>query len=224
MTTSNKQTKAFTMLELVFVIVVLGILAALALPRMDRDLRQEAADNVLSAIRYTQHLAMVDDVTNPFVNNWQKALWQIRFTKNGAGDTWSYTVGSNSNYQSNINKNSEAAIDPANGKYLYNQSPTSPQPDESPNIFLTKKYGIKSTIFNNCSGTYDGTNSSHIAFDNLGRLHRGVSTGGSNNYQTYVKNTDCNITFSFTGGSPRPFSIIIKKETGYAYIDEQDDS
>ena len=72
MKTLHKHTKAFTMLELVFVIVVLGILAALALPRMDRDLRQEAKDNILSAIRYTQHLALMDNKTNPLDANWQR--------------------------------------------------------------------------------------------------------------------------------------------------------
>lgn len=56
---------AFTMIELVFVIVVLGILSALAMPRIDRDLRQEAKDNILSSIRYTQHLALIDEKTNP---------------------------------------------------------------------------------------------------------------------------------------------------------------
>ena len=56
-----KNKKAFTMLELVFVIVVSGILAATFIPRFDRDNLQEAADQVISHIRYTQHLAMVDD-------------------------------------------------------------------------------------------------------------------------------------------------------------------
>ena len=62
------------MIELVMVIVVLGILAVLAMPRLDRDLRQEAGDNILSAIRYTQHMALMDDVTNPNDNEWQKAF------------------------------------------------------------------------------------------------------------------------------------------------------
>jgi len=46
---TKMQNSAFTLLELVFVILVLGILTALAIPRIDRDLRQEAADNILSA-------------------------------------------------------------------------------------------------------------------------------------------------------------------------------
>ena len=172
---------AFTMIELLFVIIVIGILASMAIPRMDRDLRQEAGDNILSAIRYTQNLALNDDKTNPFVNNWQKALWQIRFTNSG-GNIWSYTIGSNSDYIRNIDKD-ESAIDPANGKYMYNNGPATPQPNESPNIFITKKYGIKSVLLNSCTGSYDGTGSAHIAFDQYGRPHRGVSTGGSNNYK-----------------------------------------
>ena len=79
MKTQYKHKKAFTMIELVFVIVVLGILAALALPRMDRDLRQEAKDNLLSDICYTQHLALTDNKTNPADPNWQSKLWKITF-------------------------------------------------------------------------------------------------------------------------------------------------
>jgi len=208
-----KTRSAFTMLELVMVIVVLGILAALAMPRMERDLRQEAKDNLLSAMRYTQHLALIDDKTNPFVNNWQKSLWQIRFTQSG-GTTWSYTVGSNSDPAgTNIDK-AESAIDPSNGKYMFNQSPANPIDNESPNIFITKKYGINNVIFNNCRGTQN-TSARHIAFDHLGRPHRGVSNNGSNDYRTYVSNNDCTITFYFeTSGIP-PLVITIATETGY---------
>ena len=53
--------KAFTMLELVFVIVVVGILAAILIPRTERSPVQECAVDLLSQIRYTQHLAIIDD-------------------------------------------------------------------------------------------------------------------------------------------------------------------
>jgi prepilin-type N-terminal cleavage/methylation domain-containing protein len=217
MRTLNKQTKAFTMIELVFVIVVLGILAALALPRMDRDLRQEAADNILSAIRYTQHLALNDDKTNPFINDWQKSLWTIRFSSDGDH----YTIGSDMDRSLNIDK-IEAAIDPQNGKYIYNDSAT-PQADESPNIFLNKKYGITTIAITAGCGIATGTTTSlHIAFDNLGRPFRGVSVA-TNNYDRYV-NQDCNLTFSAANAFPgEPIVVTISRETGYAYIVGQED-
>jgi prepilin-type N-terminal cleavage/methylation domain-containing protein len=52
---------AFTMLELVFVIVVVGILAAVMLPRFERDNAGEAAYQVARHIRLAQQRAMVDD-------------------------------------------------------------------------------------------------------------------------------------------------------------------
>ena len=155
MTTLNKQTKAFTMLELVFVIVVLGILAALALPRFDRDLRQEAKDNLLSAIRYTQHLALNDDKTNPFDTAWQSKLWNIKFATNG------------SDY--NISSNGSVAIDPANGKLMDGSS------GGSPNVKIGKKYGVSSIT--GCGNL--------IAFDHLGRPFTGLTaTNDYSDYMT----------------------------------------
>lgn len=81
--------KAFTMLELVFVIVVIGILAAAILPRMDRDTAAEAAIRLQSDIRYTQHLALIDDKYDAGNANWAQNRWQIAFTNN------SYTIASN---------------------------------------------------------------------------------------------------------------------------------
>ena len=216
----NKQTKAFTMIELVFVIVVLGILAALALPRMDRDLRQEAADNVLSAIRYTQHLALNDDVTNPFESNWQRSFW--RFGIEGCSDDGIfYYTGSDKSMEGNIG-DSETAIDPANGKKMMgdntNPCESSSNANASPNIFLTKKYGILDGDITFCSQS----SPTHIGFDHFGRPHQSFTNSNSPNYAS-VLHSDCNITISSPAFDP-DIIITIKKETGYAYIDGQDDS
>jgi len=75
--------KAFTMLELVFVIVVIGILSMAIIPRVQTNPVREAAIALVSDIRYAQHLSLVDDkfeVTN--TTSWYKNRWQIVFVGN----------------------------------------------------------------------------------------------------------------------------------------------
>lgn len=210
MRTLDKYTKAFTLIELVFVIIVLGILASLALPRMDRDLRQEAADNVLSAIRYTQHMALTDNKTDPTDGTWQKRLWKISFTNAASGSY--YTVSSENNVKNAAVDKPETAIDPTNGKYMYHLAPNAIQTDESPNILIGEKYGID----NNIAFAGAGCPNQHIAFDQLGRPHNGITTA-SNNYDKYMT-TNCTITFSFINNAATAFQILIERETGYASI------
>jgi len=208
----KKSLPAFTMLELVFVIVVLGILAALALQRIDRDIRQEAADNILSAIRYTQHLALIDNRIDPNDQYWQKTLWKIEFT---SGSNSYYTVSSDKNKDGIVQK-TETAIDPSNNKYLYHLNLNPVQNDESPNVALGIKYGID-TI----TGSGGCANTKEIAFGINGRVFNGINTA-TNDYSTYMSN-ECNLTFEFSGGQ-NSLIITILPETGYAYIDGQEDS
>jgi len=218
--------KAFTMIELVMVIVVLGILAALAIPRYERDLRQEAADNILSALRYTQHMALTDNVTNPRNNRWQRAFWHFGIEK--CSDTGIfYYIASDKDYEGNIDSN-ESINDPANGLLLMGNTPSaSPCKDvvqngSSPNIFLSKQYGIMDgdVTFTNC-GTGAGK---YIGFDYLGRPHRGFKGSSGSDYPDFssILTADCTITLSFT--SEDNISIIIEKGTGHAYIQNQKDS
>jgi len=219
--------KAFTMVELVFVIIVLGILTSMSLNRIERDIKQEAADNILSAIRYTQHLALIDDKQNYKENDWYRSLWVIRFEQND--NKWRYKIGSDMDKEGNID-NEEAAIDPLSGKYLFSTDNVEDK-NESSTIFLTNKYGITDISFNDCKGTRD-TSAKHIAFDHLGRPHRGVlyttsSISGSstpiNTLPTYISNKNCEIDFEF-GSEDNNLTIIIQRETGYAYIKNQPDS
>lgn len=216
----NETEPAFTMIELVFVIVVLGILAALAIPRLDRDIRQEAADNILSALRYTKHLALVDDKTDPRHNDWQKSFWAMRFVVSTSNpDNTYYTIASDANRSGSIDK-SESAIDPANGKYFYNSSGTfaGRAKDESPNIFIGHKYGISNITF---SGGCSNSNK-HVAFDHFGRLHNGIASAG-NDYGTY-QTQDCHITIQFQNSSINNLHIIVEKQTGHIYIQGQPNS
>jgi len=209
---------AFTMIELVMVIVVLGILASLAMPRLDRDLKQEAADAVLSNIRYTQHLALIDNKHSFSNPQWQRAFWKISFESCAGGGVF-LSIGTDIDYQGDTDRN-EAALDPINLKPMFwtNTEACTNGGDNtvSPDIFLTKKYGVTAV-----NGTQGCNGIQHIGFDHLGRPHVSFSASTTPNYSSYM-NSVCR--FTFTMSNSETFAIDIRPETGYANIVGQDGS
>lgn len=133
--------KAFTMIELVMVIVVVGILATAIIPRVDRNTLLEATDQVASHIRYTQHLAMMDNKYIPGSKTWHQNRWKISFNNN------SYSI-------SDGEKNAKNPQKP--GKDL--------TPADSPELNLNDKYGITSI-----ASTCDNNGTNQIIFDEIGR-------------------------------------------------------
>jgi prepilin-type N-terminal cleavage/methylation domain-containing protein len=99
--------KAFTMLELVFVIVVIGILAAVIIPNTRTNPVQEGAIQLLSHIRYTQHLAMMDDKYDATNATWFRDRWQIRFSSTSysiaSGNTFAADPQNSANNLQDIN-------------------------------------------------------------------------------------------------------------------------
>jgi prepilin-type N-terminal cleavage/methylation domain-containing protein len=208
---------AFTIIELIFVIVVLGILASLAMERVDRDLKQEASETILSHIRLAQQLALRDN-KHRLDNNglWQRAYWRFEYgkcknTTNLDGTAaYYYRVGAATTLDKAFNKN-ESAINPVDGKYLYTiNSCDDLKKDESPTILISKKFGI------NKIEKYGGCNKvQHIAFDYLGRPHHQIGSYGSADFSKIMVN-DCRLKFKMATGDS--FTIIIESETGHAYI------
>jgi len=210
-------TPAFSMLELVMAIVVMGILAALAMPRMDRDRTQEAADYILSNIRYTQHMALSDYRQNAQNPNWQRSFWQIQFNSCN-GDGMFIRLGADKDYGGSIGR-TEAAIDSSTGLLMWwNTTLTCTNGGDntvSPNIFISKKFGVK-----NVTPT-GGCSVQHIGFDHLGRPHVSFSASSTPNYSSYMEDK---CTFEFEVEGADDFKIEIAPETGYAKIVGQDNS
>jgi len=80
--------QAFTLIELIFVIVLISILGASAMfyfRSSDNEIAQ-AANQLARHIRYTQHLALMDDRFDPSDNKWYGERWQIRFFYLETGD------------------------------------------------------------------------------------------------------------------------------------------
>ena len=218
-----KKKSAFSMVELVFVIVILGILASLAMGRMERDIKQEASSTILSHIRLAQQLALNDNKHRSNLN-WQRAYWQFGFR--ACGTSVAYRVGSDTNLGGNgVNGigMTESAIDPIDGKYLRTTSCSENASNESSSVLITKKYGI----LNSGVVQSGGCPSRSISFDYLGRPHTNA-TYNSPDFGHILK-TDCKFTFtmqtdqdSIAGNDT--FSIVIRAETGHAFIVGQENS
>lgn len=182
--------KAFTMLELIFVIVVVGILSFVAASSFQRNTLIEATDQVISHIRYTQHLAMMDDKFTPSNANWIRGRWKIAFDVNN-----SYAISSDKNFNNALDT-TEYAKDPIDTNRNLNGV-------TNENLNLPKKYGVtRDTVNSTCGNT--------LFFDYLGRPMKASTTTYA---QADMIQGSCTIVFT-NGVDTR--TIRIQGETGYA--------
>lgn len=207
--------KAFTMMELIFVLIVIGILAAIIMPEMKSNNLREAAIQVISHIRYTQHLAMVDDKFDSKDANWYKKRWQIQFNKTiEAKDIWSYTIYSDETLSGNANGVKEIARNPQNSKQYMSGGAAGfislNDIKRNKKMALNETYDIKDVSFlGGCAAAR------RITFDHLGRPLFGDPSTANSAYQRIITNR-CTIRLTHSSGDI--VDIAVERETGYAHI------
>jgi prepilin-type N-terminal cleavage/methylation domain-containing protein len=220
--------KAFTMLELVFVIVVVGILSYFAASSFQRNPLREAADQLVGHIRYTQHLAMQDDKFSLTDSSWALGRWQLYFSNNtGSDDQWAYTIFSDWKAGHTGNPDmGEVAVNPLNSNQYLTGGTSGTNiihySDQSATkeLNIGHKYGIKDVAFSGgCR-----SNVQYIHFDYLGRPMNSFSTkpyelpaAGWHKLLT----TQCKITLcdqACTDATAQKITILIEPETGYTHI------
>lgn len=221
--------KAFTMLELVFVIVVVGILSYFAASSFQRNPLREAADQLVSHIRYTQHLAMQDDkfrVSGTNSQHWFRERWQIRFHRTvDENIVWSYSIFSDNPDYGGEPDEAELAKNPLNSaQYLTGgfsggviDLTSSKRMQE---MALGTKYGVQSVTFSaSCTNNQGINQSRRISFDYLGRpFYSDLSNQVSwtSPYQAdKIIQSRCSIVLS---DGTSTITIAIEPETGYTHI------
>ena len=226
---------AFTMLELLFVIVIIGILSAIFIPKISQNKLSQAANQVITHIRYTQHLALIDDkydVNDPF---WFLERWTIRFKKDLVYSTlhpsgtylnkWSYTIYSDTSHDGNPNT-SEMAINPVNNnQYLsggYNNTLHVNNNQSMQELRLGEQYNISDIVFSGgCR-----SNVLYINFDHLGRPSNSFPVNSPYELPSAgfhkLLTSPCNITLCSknctTADVTEKVVIAIEPETGYVHI------
>jgi len=231
--------KAFTILELVFVITVIGILSVVVAPRFGTTNLKDAATQVVSHIRYTQHLAMSNDKYDPLDvasnNSWFERRWRIAFSKSvNTKNHYAYTIFDDrlSNASGNPDRN-EVAVNPVdkNKKLTGGDAGATMihtgDPDATDEMNIGLEYGILDVSFSpNCR---TASNSKTITFDHLGRPIRGATSSMSTAYDSSTTETNnlisqrcqinlCTASSCATASSDEMISIIIEPETGYTCV------
>jgi prepilin-type N-terminal cleavage/methylation domain-containing protein len=223
--------KAFTMMELIFVIVVIGILAAVVIPRTGSNKLNEAAIQVVSHIRYTQHLAMVDDKFDTADSNWYRGRWQIIFgTSNYTNDKYAYSIFSDAPTYSGQPDKSEMAKNPLDstrllsGGYSGTLHIVTDADEVTKEMNIGQKYGIENIAI---SGGNTGSSASRVVFDHLGRPYRGdISDVSVTSSTSRLANSTIYIKFCLEGctlpnssaNNDKEVVIAVEPETGYAHI------
>ncbi len=229
--------KAFSIIELIFVLVVIGILSAIILPSTKTNPLDEVAIQLLSHIQYTQHLAMSDDRYNANRKNsddaviWYKERWQLVFSKSKFTDNqYAYTIFSDTAGESTGDASeSEIAINPQNANQImtggYGDTKAIDIRDTDgfkgmPSLNIGKKYGISDVKLT------EGCSYNRISFDYLGRPFTGKQSSLDFPYQSDIsdsrkpglicENKGCEITL--THNSSKTITLRITKETGFVCI------
>lgn len=234
--------KAFTMVELIIVMVIIGILAFFLMPNNADTKTLEAARQIISHIRYAQHLALNNDKFDSNDTTWYKKFWRVSFSeaadkldtcqtgqvkKEGGSKTcWRYTVWQDNAGRSTTNPNSldELALDPASpGKYLaadYTGNKGGAENKFSKKMNITDTYGIK-----NVSIKFPGTsgvdnNAKSFMFDDLGRLYPG--TNFTTAYDVSKIAADY-MRITLTGKGGDEVKILVFAQTGFACVENGGD-
>ncbi|CAM4069464.1 pilus assembly FimT family protein [Campylobacter armoricus] len=221
--------KSFTLIELVFVCIILSILFSIGYFYFKPDYLRLGAEQILSDIKYTRHLAMMQNdfrarEFNVAKREWFKAKWQIYFirSKSATNNEQTYTIFLDKNGDGNanigknlINKDREIAVDLINPNILMNsgQSGVINQNDfkTNPRYNIEKTYGINEVSFEgSCKG---GT---RLIFDDYGRLY----TPLKNSSRVYDKlsNPLNNCIIKLSNKNNKHICIVVDPISSYAFI------
>ena len=195
--------KTFLILELVFVIVILGILYTVFTPKLPNYKLDEVTNRVLIYLNYVRYKALIDDKFETEVSEWFKGRWTMKFMRcrEDQGGGIYFTIYSETNDTGQINQN-ESLKDPLTNKYIFTSNYCKKNLENSPFVIL-KDYNIEDVQVS-CNTT-----------DSLGQ----ISFGADGKVYTQLSSANLELkkpcTIRFISKTKEFKDIVIYPKTGY---------
>ena len=237
--------KAFTLVELIFVIVIVSILSVMMVPRMNSSELQDATDQVIKHMRLAQSLALVQDFylseatqsseyTNINQRNkasvyWFKRWWQIQFhNENAAGASYSVysdhpsdvlnaAYSAQPEYSATATSSDLIAIDAHTGQYIVRDTAGVPASMRLEDVDIGDNYNVQFNM-SQCTYVSGNANSTHILFDHMGRPHCGkANTDVSFDPYEQLVNAQIKITLTHNDTNEKS-EICVEKESGFIHL------
>ncbi len=197
---------AFSLLELIFVIVLIAIISSTIISKTEISKLQIATDKIVLYLNYTRYIAFVDSKFDIDDVEWERKRWTLKFqncsdTNNGMY----YIVYSDMSGGTAAFKKDECMKDPLSLKYLYSGYDCKPSSNESKNILLTKEFGVhKVEVSCNTTSTIG-----QISFGADGKIYSQLGTNIKEiDEQCLLKLYDINDDYT---------TIAIEPKTGYIH-------
>ena len=201
---------AFSLIELIFAIVLISIILSSFIPKNNFSKLNLAADKIILYLKYTRYIAMIDNKYNINDEMWFRERWTLKF-QNCSKDIGGlyYVVFSDKNHGGGINKG-ECLKDPITNKYLYSHYDCEASENESKYILLTKEFGV-TKIDISCNST---STIGQISFDYNGKVYSRIGTN-SNDISKYEIKDICYINMYDI--QKNMITIAIEPSTGFIY-------
>jgi Tfp pilus assembly protein FimT len=197
---------AFSLLELIFIIVLISIASLITIPKVKISKLNIATDKIILYLNYTRYIAFIDNKFDIDDNEWQKKRWSLKFQNcSDKNDGMYYVVYSDMSGGTAAFKKKECLKDPLNFKYLYSGYDCVPSSNESKNILLTKEFGVTKVKLS-CNTT---STIGQISFGNDGKIYSQLGTNIKEiTKQCLLKLYDSHNQYS---------TIAIEPKTGYIH-------
>ena len=198
--------KSFSLLELIFVIILIAIISSTIISKTKISKLQIATDKIIVYLNYTRYIALIDNKYDVDDAEWGKKRWTLKFQNcSNTNDGMYYIVYSDMSGGTAAFKKNECMKDPLSLKYLYSGYDCEPSSNESKNILLTKEFGInKVEVSCNTTSTIG-----QISFGADGKIYSQLGTNIKEIYeQCLIKLYDINDVYS---------TIAIEPKTGYIH-------